>query len=90
MLKRRLRPGADALGFMFYNPSPRYLTPEEAGAIIRELPAHVARVGVFVMPTRRPSATPPPRPDWTRCNFTVTSHRTFARSSSSERSRRFE
>ena len=33
---------------MFYKPSPRYLTPEEAGAIIRELPAHVARVGVFV------------------------------------------
>ena len=40
--------GADALGFMFYEPSPRYLTPEEAGAIIRELPAHVARGGVFV------------------------------------------
>jgi len=52
--------GADALGFMFYEPSPRYLTPEEAGAIIRELPDHVARVGVFVdadEPTIRSTAT---------------------------------
>ena len=40
--------GADALGFMFYEPSPRYLTAERAGAIIRELPTHVAKVGVFV------------------------------------------
>ncbi|MDP7442654.1 MAG: phosphoribosylanthranilate isomerase, partial [Verrucomicrobiota bacterium] len=29
--------GADALGFMFYEPSPRYLTPEQASTIIREL-----------------------------------------------------
>ena len=52
--------GADALGFMFYEPSPRYLTPEEAGAIIRELPDHVARVGVFVdadEPTIRSTST---------------------------------
>ena len=40
--------GADALGFMFYEPSPRYLTAERAGAIIRELPTYVAKVGVFV------------------------------------------
>ena len=40
--------GVDALGFMFYEPSPRYLTAERAGAIIRELPTHVAKVGVFV------------------------------------------
>ncbi len=40
--------GADALGFMFYEPSPRCVTPEQAAAIIAKLPTHVARVGVFV------------------------------------------
>ena len=40
--------GADALGFMFYEPSPRCVTPELAAAIIGELPTHVAKVGVFV------------------------------------------
>ncbi len=45
--------GADFLGFIFYPPSPRYVTPEQAGDIIREIRAEFGEaaprcVGVFV------------------------------------------
>lgn len=42
--------GADALGFMFFEPSPRHLKLSVAADIIRQLPPFVARVGVFVNP----------------------------------------
>jgi phosphoribosylanthranilate isomerase len=43
--------GADALGFMFVEASPRRVTYEQAAEIIRKLPPFVARVGVFVNPS---------------------------------------
>lgn len=40
--------GAEAVGFIFHEASPRCITPEKAKAIIAQLPAGIARVGVFV------------------------------------------
>src|SRR5215207_8553135 len=46
--------GADAVGLNFYPKSPRFVTPAQAAALIRALPAFTAPVGVFVgMPLRQ-------------------------------------
>ena len=40
--------GADALGFVFYDQSPRGISVEAAAALIRQLPPFILKVGVFV------------------------------------------
>ncbi len=43
--------GADMLGFVFCEASPRFVTVERVADIVRQLPSHVAKVGVFVDPS---------------------------------------
>jgi phosphoribosylanthranilate isomerase len=43
--------GADAIGLVFYPPSPRHLALPDAAAIVAALPPFVAAVGLFVNPS---------------------------------------
>ena len=43
-----VRAGADALGFVFYPRSPRFVTPEKAAELSTQVPAFVSTVGLFV------------------------------------------
>ncbi len=45
--------GVDALGFNFFPPSPRYIRPEDAHAIILRLPPFAVTVGLFVNVARQ-------------------------------------
>lgn len=40
--------GADAIGFVFYAPSPRYVSPQRAAELARRIPPFVDVVGLFV------------------------------------------
>lgn len=43
--------GADAVGFVFYAKSPRYIAPENAGRLVMQVPPFVTTVGLFVNAT---------------------------------------
>ena len=40
--------GVDAIGLVFYPPSPRYVSPERAAELARRIPPFVEVVGLFV------------------------------------------
>jgi len=43
--------GVDALGFVFYEKSPRYVTPQATAVLMQHVPAFVSTVGLFVNAT---------------------------------------
>jgi phosphoribosylanthranilate isomerase len=47
--------GADALGFVFYEKSPRKTNSEEARKIVSQLPSNVEKIGVFVLQDSEPA-----------------------------------
>jgi phosphoribosylanthranilate isomerase len=47
-LRAAVAQGADALGFVFYPKSPRYVTPERFGALTQGLAPYVSSVALFV------------------------------------------
>src|SRR5690349_24678578 len=49
-LRAAVDAGADALGFVFYPKSPRYVTPERFAELAAGLPPYVNSVALFVNP----------------------------------------
>jgi phosphoribosylanthranilate isomerase len=48
-----VRCGADAVGFIFHEESPRFISHPKAAEIVQRLPDHVSKIGVFVHADRK-------------------------------------
>lgn len=51
--RHAVRSKADAVGFVFYKDSPRYIEPRKAADISAKLPEHISKIGVFVNADRK-------------------------------------
>jgi phosphoribosylanthranilate isomerase len=49
-VREAVEAGVDALGFVFYEPSPRNLAPARAATLAAAVPSHVRRVAVMLHP----------------------------------------
>jgi phosphoribosylanthranilate isomerase len=45
--------GADAIGFIFFEESPRFISHYRAAEIVKRLPEHISKIGVFVNADRK-------------------------------------
>lgn len=63
--------GADAVGFVFHEPSPRNLTPEQATALREAVPSGVETVAVFLHPSQAllDAAIAALQPDWVQTDL---------------------
>ena len=46
--RHAVRCGADAVGFIFFEESPRFISHRQAAEIVKGLPGHISKIGVFV------------------------------------------
>ena len=71
--------GADAIGLVFYPPSPRHVTPAQAGELLAGLPAYITAVGLFVNPDETLVRAVVARRQSRCCSSMATRHRRCAR-----------
>ena len=66
------RAGADAVGFVFHEPSPRHLAPAAARALAASVPPGLDKVAVFLHPSQQlvDEAIAAVRPDWVQVDMT--------------------
>lgn len=81
--------GADAVGFVFYEKSPRHVAVEAAAELVRALPPFVQSVGLFVNAKPAFVESLLQRAPSTCCNSTATRRQPTAHASADPISRRY-